>query len=218
MSAFPRVPALCLSLVLCSTPALAAPGAHGPNGEHLEGPGAAAAAATGAVPRMEARTDEFELVARLSGGELTLMINRFATGEPVLDAQVEVEAGAQRLRLPFHTDGGDYATDDEALLKALARPGSHPLVVTVRAGDTADLLDGTLEVTPQGASAFAAGGHGHDHAGGHDDHDDHGHGHGLRDRLRHPLTWLIGLGALALAAWALRRRRRATNPFSGDAR
>jgi hypothetical protein len=202
MSAFPRVPALCLSLVLCSTPALAAPGAHGPNGEHLEGPGAAAAAAPGAVPRMEARTDEFELVARLSGGELTLMINRFATGEPVLDAQVEVEAGAQRLRLPFHADGGDYATDDKALLKALARPGSHPLVVTVRAGDTADLLDGTLEVTPQGASAFAAG----------------GHGHGLRDRLRHPLTWLIGLGALALAAWALRRRRRATPLFSGDAR
>ena len=64
-------------------PAAASPGAHGPNGEHLDGP--AAALAGGAAPRIETFTEAFELVGRLSGGELSVLVDRYETNEPVLN-------------------------------------------------------------------------------------------------------------------------------------
>ena len=42
-------------LVLAGTPSYAAPGAHGPNGEHLDAP-AKAGANSGSVPSFEARS------------------------------------------------------------------------------------------------------------------------------------------------------------------
>ena len=41
------------------------------------------------MPSFEARSEAFELVGRLQGGELSILINRFATNEPVLNATVE---------------------------------------------------------------------------------------------------------------------------------
>ena len=63
-----------LCLMAMATPAISAPGAHGPNGEHLDGP-AVATGGTDATPKMEAKSEDFELVATLSGGELSIMIN-----------------------------------------------------------------------------------------------------------------------------------------------
>jgi hypothetical protein len=128
-----------------SLPALAGPGAHGPNGEHLDAP---AQAATGAhaAPRLEAKTEQFELVATLAGGELSLLIDRFETNEPLLDAKVEVESGGLKAPARFHADHGDYAVDDPALLTLLGQPGAHALLITVLAGQESDLLDGTLKV------------------------------------------------------------------------
>jgi len=190
------------------SPAWASPGAHGPNGEHLDGPGGAAQAA-GPIPRMEARSEDFELVARLAGGEFTMMINRFATGEPVLGAKIEVESGPRKLAVPFHDDIGDYATDDEALLTLLATPGPHPVVVTIVAGADSDLLEGTLTVTAEAAKAFVGGGHAHEHAGAHDDeHADGWREHGWRHWARKPLTWILALAGLVAAGWGLARLRR----------
>jgi hypothetical protein len=61
----------------------------------------------------------------------------------------------------FHADLGDYAVDDEAMLKRLNQPGSHPLVITVLAGKESDLLDGTLNV--EAAPVDGAVEHGHIH-------------------------------------------------------
>jgi hypothetical protein len=138
-------PAFC-AVLLAGATAFAAPGAHGPNGEHLDAPAASGSAAH-AAPRFEAQSDMFEVVGRLQGGELSMLINRFATNEPVLDAKVEIESGTLKAQAKFHADLGDYAVDDAAMLKALAAPGDHPLVITVLAGSDADLLDGTLSVT-----------------------------------------------------------------------
>jgi hypothetical protein len=96
---------------------------------------------------MEAKSEAFELVARLSGGELSILIDRFETNEPVLNAQVEVESGKLKAVAKFHADQGDYAVDDAALLGALGQPGTHPIVVTLIAGKESDLLEGTLHVT-----------------------------------------------------------------------
>lgn len=141
-------PAVAVGLAIALSTAVASPGAHGPNGEHLDAPGATIAS-TGSIPRFEAKSEVFEMVGRLQGGELSMFINRYVTNEPVNNAKVEVELGALKAVASFHADQGDYAVADEAFLKAVSAPGEHALVVTLVAGDEADLLEGTLAVTPQ---------------------------------------------------------------------
>jgi len=135
--------------------AFAGPGAHGPNGEHLDAP-AAALSGGAAVPRVEARSEAFEIVARLEGGALSIFVDRYATNEPVLGAELEVESGPLKQKATFRADQGDYAVSDPAMLAALSAPGSRPVVFTVTAGKDADLLEGTM----QGVSAAAKDGNG----------------------------------------------------------
>ncbi|AXA93258.1 hypothetical protein [Massilia sp. YMA4] len=149
-------PLLSLLLALATVlPAHAAPGAHGPNGEHLDGP--AATTDAGTVPRIETFSELFELVGHLSGGELSVLIDRYDTNAPVLGGTLEVEYGKLKARATFHADVGDYAIDDAQLLQALSKPGKHALLFTFTAGGESDLLEGTLDVP-----AVAAHEHGHD--------------------------------------------------------
>lgn len=124
--------------------AVASPGAHGPNGEHLDGQ--VSAGPVGEMPRVETFSEMFELVGQLSGGELSVMIDRYETNEPVLNGKLEVEYKGLKAVAKFHPDMGDYAIDDEKFLKALAAPGKHALMFTLIAGDESDLLEGTLDV------------------------------------------------------------------------
>lgn len=133
-----------LILGLVAGQALAAPGAHGPGGEHLDAPAAGAAPST--TPKLQTQSESFELVATLAGGELSILVDRFETNEPVLNARVEVESGPRKAIAKFHADHGDYSVDDKAFLEALLRPGEHPLVFTLVAGKESDLLEGTLKV------------------------------------------------------------------------
>lgn len=158
--------------------------AHGdePHGDEPHPTGAAAAA----DPRFEAATEAFELVGRLEHGVLTLFINRFATSEPVLRAKVELEAGDGKAVAAYDDAQGSYAVREPAFVKALARPGSHAVVVTVTAGDEADLLEATLNVAAEAAPAPAGG------------------------RPGWPLLLGGALGAAVLAGggmWVLRKRR-----------
>ena len=139
--------AVALAVFTCSAAAFAGPGAHGPGGEHLDAPGAQTATQT-AHPRIEAHSELFELVGYLYDGELSVMINRFETNEPVLNASVEIASGSLKTIAKFHADHGDYALDDAAFLKALKAPGEHALIFTIIAGNDSDLLEGTLKVTP----------------------------------------------------------------------
>jgi hypothetical protein len=150
-----RVLALAAAL-LFTVAAQAAPGAHGPNGEHLDAPAAGSGAAL--LPRLQAQSEAFELVAELKGGELVVFVDRYATNEPVLEARLEVESSAHKALAVFRPERGDYAATGAGLLAALAAPGEHPLVFTLTAGAESDLLDGTLIV------AAADHGHGHSHA------------------------------------------------------
>jgi LPXTG-motif cell wall-anchored protein len=180
-----------LVVILLAVPliAAAAPGAHGPDGEHLDAPGAASPAA--ALPRVQAQTDAFELVAELRSGEFVVFVDRYETNEPVLGATLVVERGEARADAVFRPAQGDYVVADAAFVKALAAPGEHPLVFTLTAGQEADLLDATLVI---GSAGLA-----------HDDHDHHGHWH-----LSDALIAAGGLLALAAGGWWLWRRRRAS--------
>ena len=187
--------AAALAIVLC-LPAFPGPGAHGPGGEHLEGTAGNAAGGT-ARPRVETKSELFELVGYLGGGELSIMINRFETNEPVLDAKVEVARGGAKATAKFHSDHGDYAIDDPAFLKTLSASGEHPLIFTVIAGSDSDLLEGTLTVTA--AQAL-------------DHHGEHGHA------LEYGLIAGAGvLGLLGVAALWRRRVRSRMSAVSGGA-
>lgn len=142
--------------------AVASPGAHGPNGEHLDA--ALTAGATSSAPRFEAKSEDYELVGRLQGGEFSMFINRFATNEPVDQAKVEVELGQLKAAAPYHSDQGDYAVADEKFLAELGKKGSHALVITILDGKESDLLDGTLEVGATQAAAEATHAHGDENA------------------------------------------------------
>lgn len=200
--------AAALTLLLSAHPAaLAAPGAHGPNGEHLDGPVTVRAAS--ALPRVEAKSELFELVAELRAGELAIFVDRFETNEPVLGAKLEVESGALKAAAAFRAEQGDYVVTDAALLKALAAPGEHGLVFTLVAGQDSDLLDGTLVGSPGRTAAAAAGDdHGHAHGG-----DDHGHGHEL-ERAAWIGAAVVSLGLIGGIAWR-RQRRRTAGPLQG---
>lgn len=153
-----QLAAAAIAAGLCIAPAHAAPGAHGPNGEHLDAPGVSQQHNGGAtIPRMEAASETFELIARLDGGELSILVDRFETNEPVLNAKLEVESNGIKAAGTFHADHGDYAFTDERLLKTLSQPGKHPLVFTIFAGNDSDLLEGTLNVSTTQVA------HDHDH-------------------------------------------------------
>lgn len=132
------------------------------------------------APRIEAQSEGFELVAALEGGKLTLYLDRFATNEPVPNARIEIESGAFKA-VAQPGAGGAYTAPGEAF----AKPGQYPLIFTIQAADSSDLLNGTLTVPqPVGQST---------------------HRHGWTEWL----VWIAG-GVVVVfgAAWLLLRRRR----------
>lgn len=143
-------------LLFISPVVMASPGAHGPNGEHLDAPGEHVHSDAG--PRIDIFTESFELVGHLQDGELSVLIDRYATNEPVMNAKLEVEFNGLKAPAQFHADHGDYAIDDEKFLKALSQPGKHALIFTLTAGDESDLLEGTLVVPDESET------HDHEHA------------------------------------------------------
>lgn len=151
---------LCLISLLPFSSALAGPGAHGPNGEHLDSPHGGQAQRS-AIPRLETFTETFELVAHLNADELSILIDRYDSNEPVLNGKLEVELKGIKAQASFHADHGDYAVTDAKLLQALAKPGKHALLFTISAGNDNDLLEATLDVSAHGhhPSEHAAGWH-----------------------------------------------------------
>ncbi|HEV8312605.1 MAG TPA: hypothetical protein VGQ23_06025 [Burkholderiaceae bacterium] len=137
---------LAVSLLACACAAAASPGAHGPNGEHLDAPTAAAAATGGGDPRLETFSEQFELVARLQRDALVIDLGRYATNEPVANAKIEIESGASKAQAMFDAASGSFRVTDRALLQSLSSPGTHTLMFTISAGKEADLLEATLRV------------------------------------------------------------------------
>lgn len=186
-----RTLAACVLACIAFVPVPAA--AHGPGGDHAE-PAGATGSARPALPRFEAATDAFELVAELTSGEFSILIDRFETNAPVLGARVEVEAAGRKAEAKFRADRGDYAIDDAAFLSALSAPGEHAVVVAIVAGEESDLLNGTLVVAQGGAGALA---HTHD-----------GSWFGIASARSAWIGAAAAAVALLLLLWLRRRRHR----------
>jgi len=145
---------------------LAAPGAHGPNGEHLDIP-AGAAVAGDSAPQFETMSEFLEITGHLhtDSQQLRLYINHFDDSEPVVDAGTEVEvqvllpSGDITAEAPLDKAEGAYVVSDKKLLEALQVAGEYPLMLTVIGPEGSrygsDLLEAKLHV-PQTGEADAA--------------------------------------------------------------
>lgn len=96
----------------------------------------------GVAPRASAASEDFEVVAVLEDKKLVLYVDRFASNEPLANAKVELE-GAGLKGLAGEVAPGTYAIDVAASIP----PARHPLVISIEAGDTADLLSATLDTS-----------------------------------------------------------------------
>ncbi|MHC9083517.1 hypothetical protein ACYX7E_00620 [Luteimonas sp. RIT-PG2_3] len=145
-----------LVALLVAGGAQAAPGAHGPNGEHLDGPAAGAAAASDGRPRMESFTELFELVAHLEHDALTAMINVYETNVPVDGAEVELESNGVVAKATFDPQTGVYRFADPKLIAMLSEPGKHPLAFTITTADDFDIVASAMDVSDAHAPSGAA--------------------------------------------------------------
>ncbi|WP_376094021.1 efflux RND transporter periplasmic adaptor subunit [Roseomonas sp. CCTCC AB2023176] len=167
--------ALALALAAAVTPAARA---HEGHDDEPAGPASAA-------PRVNATSEEFELVGVLGeGGTLTIYLDRAATNEPVDGADIEVMLGQEIVKAE-RVGPATY----RARLAALTRPGGYDLTFSIAAGSESDLLTGAFDVpAPPGEGATA---------------------HGWLDALKEaPVLWIGGAG-LFLAGLVVGRASRA---------
>lgn len=92
------------------------------------------------VPRTEAQSALFELVAIARDGALEIYLDRFETNEPVIDAAIDVETPAGPVTAT--ADGDVYRLEAPWALQ----PGAHDLIFTVSSGTDIDFLTASLEV------------------------------------------------------------------------
>ncbi|MBN8935122.1 MAG: HlyD family efflux transporter periplasmic adaptor subunit [Rhizobiales bacterium] len=109
-----------------------------------------------ALPRAEAISESFELVAVARSGEVVIYLDRFATNEPVPDATVVVETSQGSAEAKPFADGTYRLAAPWA-----AFPGRYDLIATVTQGTNADVLAFTREIpqamqtSPRRATAAA---------------------------------------------------------------
>ena len=151
----------CLALIvlLCFTTNLvqAAPGAHGPNGEHLD---QEIKALRLSGPQFETFSENFELVGKLFGNEVRLFLHDYATNTPIANASIELEANGQSAQASYDELRRRYVIASPALLDILKRPGQHDIVATILTELADDLLVAQLHV-PKAATDTR---HSHNHA------------------------------------------------------
>ena len=126
------------------------------------------------------------MVAVLEGDKLVIHLDRFASNEPVTGAKVSVEGGPLKATVAVEREGIYTAP-----AAALAAAGTHPLLFTIQAGETSDLLTGDLVV---GSPAAAAA---------------HTDSFGWRQVAGPALVAVLAVLILAASAFAWRRRRAA---------
>lgn len=107
-----------------------------------------------ASPRAEANSDAFELVATANSQELTIYLDRAATNDPVLNAQITIEAPQGSVEAKPADDGTYRLT-----APWLRTPGHYDLIATIMADGAADVLSFALEIpAASGAGANASQG------------------------------------------------------------
>jgi cobalt-zinc-cadmium efflux system membrane fusion protein len=95
------------------------------------------------APRMEASSNDFELVAIAGQADVTIYLDTFRGNEPVQGAAIDVDAGGETLRAEAVGEGVYLVKP-----KWAGSPGSHDLAITIDANGLLDVLVGTLVIAP----------------------------------------------------------------------
>lgn len=122
--------------------ALASPGAHGPNGEHLD---TRIKVATSANPKFESFTETFELVGELTENQLSIYLHDFKTNAPIADASLELEVGDLAATAEYSEQLQAYLLTNQGMLEELSQIGLHEIVITILTDQSGDLLVANLE-------------------------------------------------------------------------
>lgn len=136
------------ALLMAALVLVAPPGASAHEGHDH---GAPPVVATTAVPRAEATSDAFELVAVARGGELTLYLDAFATNTPVPNAAIDLETPQGSVAATPAPDGSYRVAAPWS-----TTPGRYDLIATVTTAAVTDILTMTLDI-PAPAGTVASG-------------------------------------------------------------
>jgi hypothetical protein len=153
---FARVPflsLLALALLLLSLSAQSSPGAHGPNGEHLDMEQSNQPIQR---PKFETFTESFELLGEVFSNELILYLHDFETNTPTQSASIDLEVGALTASASFDEAQNRYIVNDVNFISALNVSGEHEVLATILTVDNGDLLVGNFvmpEVNAQSDNA-----------------------------------------------------------------
>lgn len=121
--------------------AKASPGAHGPNGEHLDSRNVVL---TSLNPKFETFTESFEMLGVLLESKLVIYLHDFKSNTPVKNASIELESGEFTAAADYSEELGTYSLTDQAMVELLNKTGEHEIVLTVMTEDNGDLLVGNL--------------------------------------------------------------------------
>lgn len=166
---------LMLAALALSLSAQSSPGAHGPNGEHLD---MEQSHSQTQRPTFEAFTESFELLGEVFSTELVVYLHDFETNAPIQFASIELETGSIGARAVYDEAQNRYIVTDPKFLASLNEPGEHEVIVTIMTDDNDDLLAASLAM-PQDNQMSADASHSHegdhDHDTSHTDEEEHHH-------------------------------------------
>jgi hypothetical protein len=169
---FARVPLLsllALALLLLSFASHSSPGAHGPNGEHLDMEQSNQAIQR---PKFETFTESFELLGELFSNELIIYLHDFETNTPIQSASIDLDVGALTASATFDEAQNRYIINDVNFISALNVSGEHEVLATILTENNGDLLVATF-VMPEGNTPSGNAEHSHDEV--HEEGEEHGH-------------------------------------------
>lgn len=144
---------ICVVLLLLTLSQVvnASPGAHGPNGEHLDTSSKVTATAN---PKFESFTESFELLGELYSSQLVIYLHDFKTNVPIERASIELESAELSATTEYSDTLKAYVLTEQKMLNRLHTEGEHEIVFTVMTEDNGDLLVATLNtINTKGAHA-----------------------------------------------------------------
>ncbi len=152
-----------VTLLFVSVSTYSSPGAHGPNGEHIE---LSQNNNTSLRPTFEAFSESFELVGEVVDDAVFVYLHDFQSNIPVQFADIELEVNGMAVSASFDESLNYYRTKNEDFVTQFSTPGEHEITLTILTEDNGDLLVANL-TTPSISSQLDEQHHSHD--------DDHHH-------------------------------------------
>lgn len=123
--------------LLLSLTAQSSPGAHGPNGEHLDMEQNNQATPR---PKFESFTESFELLGEVFSNELIIYLHDFESNTPVQSASIDLEVGSLAASATYDKAQNRYIINDNGIVNALNVSGEHEVIMTIMTDDNGDLL------------------------------------------------------------------------------